>query len=70
VLVREFLHQFMTILAIKIGQWLGPLHAVFASRVLSSGASFLFDLADCSQGASFPFFSQEQPAASALSRSD
>jgi hypothetical protein len=31
VLVREFLHQFMTILAIKIGQRLGPLHAVFPS---------------------------------------
>lgn len=37
VLVREFLHQFVTILAIKIGQGLGSLHAVFASGLFSHG---------------------------------
>jgi len=37
VLVREFLHQFMTILTIKIGQWLRPLHVVFATGLLSHG---------------------------------
>jgi len=37
VLVREFLHQFMTILSIKISQWPGPLHAVFASGLFSHG---------------------------------
>ncbi|MGC2487593.1 MAG: hypothetical protein WA412_02825, partial [Candidatus Sulfotelmatobacter sp.] len=33
--VREFLHQFVTILPIKIGQWLGTLHAAFAPGLFS-----------------------------------
>src|ERR1700722_1634903 len=35
--VGEFLHQFMTILAIKIGRWRGPLPAVFSSGRFSHG---------------------------------
>src|SRR5271156_5502988 len=68
-LVREFLHQFMTTLAKKIGQWLGPLHAVFASGQwlglcchmstpfvfarLTLKTSISIDLTDRLQGAAF-----------------
>jgi hypothetical protein len=33
----QVLHEFMTILAIKIGQRLGPLHATFSSGLFSHG---------------------------------
>jgi hypothetical protein len=35
VLVSEFLHQFVTILSIKVGQWLGALQSIFVLGLFS-----------------------------------